>query len=102
MADFLQLFAARFAALNADNLYQLDGLYSADVHFQDPLQSVRGLTDLHAYFTQLYSNVQHLDFKFQGYDQVADGEGYLRWVMHYRHPRLRGGQMIEVTGCWHL
>lgn len=102
MADFLALFAARFATLNADNLYQLDGLYTNDVIFHDPLHSVHGLTELHGYFTQLYANVQHLDFDFQGYDQVAEGEGYLRWVMRYRHPRLRGGQLIEVTGCSHL
>ena len=37
-----------------------------------------------------------------GYDQVQDHAGYLRWTMHYRHPRLRRGQLIEVEGCSHL
>lgn len=102
MDHFLEVFARRFTSLDADNLYRLDGIYSPDIHFQDPLHSVRGLNELHAYFTELYANVQQLDFNFQGYDQVSQGEGYLRWVMRYRHPRLRGGQLIEVTGCSHL
>ena len=36
------------------------------------------------------------------FDPIGDGEGYLRWVMSYRHPRLAGGQVIRVSGCSHL
>ncbi len=35
-------------------------------------------------------------------NQTGDGEGYLRWTMTYRHPRLRGGAPIRVDGCSHL
>ena len=54
------------------------------------------------YFAELYANVEALRFEFHGFDQVADGEGYLRWTMYYRHPRLRGGAEITVEGCSHL
>jgi hypothetical protein len=40
----------------------------------------------------LYANVSELRFDFHGFDQIAEGEGYLRWVMSYRHPRLAGGR----------
>lgn len=99
MSDFLQRFAREFAALDKDNLHRLDELYSEDVHFTDPLHDVQGLGPLHHYFAQLYANVSHLHFDFHDFDQVAEGRGYLRWTMSYRHPRLAGGQLIEVEGC---
>lgn len=102
MSDFLASFATRFAALNKDNLELLGELYSDDVLFCDPLHELHGLTAVRRYFAELYANVEALRFEFHGYDQVAEGEGYLRWTMRYRHPRLRGGAEIAVEGCSHL
>lgn len=102
MSEFLRGFAERFAALDKDSLDQLDELYSDDVRFQDPLHEVQGLGAVRRYFAELYANVDALHFEFHGFDQVADGEGYLRWTMHFRHPRLRGGAPISVDGCSHL
>ncbi|MFL1517271.1 nuclear transport factor 2 family protein [Pseudomonas prosekii] len=102
MSEFLEHFARQFAGLNKDNLQRLGELYSDDVHFTDPLHDVHGLSDLHAYFAKLYANVSELSFDFRGFDQVCEGEGYLRWVMSYRHPRLDGGRLITVDGCSHL
>ncbi|GLK89249.1 nuclear transport factor 2 family protein [Pseudomonas turukhanskensis] len=100
--EFLQRFATTFASLNADNLERLSQLYTDDVRFQDPLHEINGLPAVQAYFRELYSNVQDLDFQFYGFDQLYPGAGYLRWKMTYRHPRLNGGQSIEVQGCSHL
>jgi hypothetical protein len=102
MTDFLRDFSRRFAALDAGNLQQLGELYSDDVLFRDPLHEVRGMPALRAYFAELYGNVQALHFDFHGFDQTGDGEGYLRWTMTFRHPRLRGGAPIAVDGCSHL
>lgn len=102
MSEFLRRFATEFAALDASNLQRLSELYSDDVLFRDPLHEVRGLPALQRYFAELYANVGRLEFDFHGFDQVVDGEGYLRWTMHFRHPRLRGGARISVDGCSHL
>lgn len=102
MSDFLRRFATEFAALDASNLQRLGQLYSDDVLFRDPLHEVRGLPALQRYFAEMYANVGRLDFDFHSFDQVCDGEGYLRWTMHFRHPRLRGGAPISVDGCSHL
>ena len=102
MSDFLRRFATEFAALDAGNLARLGELYSDDVLFRDPLHEVRGLPALQRYFAEMYANVGRLDFDFHGFDQVCDGEGYLRWTMHFRHPSLRGGAPISVDGCSHL
>ncbi len=102
MSDFLHHFAQRFAELDASNLQQIDELYSEDILFRDPLHEVRGLPALQNYFAELYGNVSQLYFDFHSHDQIGDGEGYLRWTLHYRHPSLRGGALIHVDGCSHL
>lgn len=102
MSSFLQSFARRFAALDATSLHRLDELYSQNIRFQDPLHRVDGLADLRRYFAGLYANVQELRYDFHGFDEVAPGQGYLRWILHYRHPRLAGGALVSVEGCSHL
>ena len=93
MSDFLRRFATEFAALDAGNLARLGELYSDDVLFRDPLHEVRGLPALQRYFAEMYANVGRLDFDFHGFDQVAEGEGYLRWKMSFCHPRLAKGEV---------
>ncbi|MEX6501738.1 nuclear transport factor 2 family protein [Pseudomonas zhanjiangensis] len=102
MSDYLRHFGERFASLDKNHLDHLGELYSEDVVFSDPLHQVRGLSELRDYFTTLYASVHDLRFDFHGCDQVRDGEGYLRWTLSYRHPRLAGGQSIRVEGCSHL
>lgn len=99
MSSFLQSFAERFATLDATSLHRLDELYSQDVLFQDPLHEVKGLAELRRYFQSLYANVHELRYDFQGFDEVAQGCGYLRWTLHFRHDRLGGGRLISVDGC---
>lgn len=106
MSDFLHAFASRFAALDKDNLARLGELYSTDALFVDPLHEIRGLATLQRYFAELYANVRDLHFEFHGCDALREGgnegEGYLRWTLSYRHPRLAGGRLIRVEGCSHL
>lgn len=102
MSAFMPEFAQRFAALNASNLDQLAELYHPEIEFRDPLHQVQGLAALQAYFAELYANVTELKFEFEGFDEVDDQQGYLRWTLHYRHPRLAAGRLISVAGCSHL
>lgn len=102
MSDFLRRFAADFATLDAGNLHRLSALYAEDIRFRDPLHEIHGLPALRDYFAELYANAHEVQFDIHGHDQVGDGEGYLRWTMSYRHPRLRGGALIRVDGCSHL
>jgi len=99
MSSFLHRFAAEFASLDADKLGRLGELYSDDVHFTDPLHEVDGLAELQRYFAELYANVEQLHFEFISHDQVCEGQGYLRWLMSFRHPRLNRGQLISLEGC---
>lgn len=102
MSEFLQGFARDFAALDKHNLERLGQLYSDDIRFTDPLHEVQGLPQVRRYFAELYANVSELKFNVHGFDASGEGQGYLRWTMTYRHPRLQGGQPIQVEGCSHL
>jgi hypothetical protein len=102
MSDFLHGFAQAFTGLNKDNLERLEQLYSRDALFCDPLHEVHGLANIRRYFAQMYANVSELHFDFYAFDQISEGQGYLRWTMSYRHPRLAAGQLIRVEGCSHL
>ena len=102
MSDFLDNFAREFATLDRHNLDRLEQLYSDDIQFTDPLHEVQGLAQLRGYFAELYANVRELRFEFHGSDLCAEGQGYLRWTMSYRHPRLNGGGLIQVAGCSYL
>ncbi|MFK3818968.1 nuclear transport factor 2 family protein [Pseudomonas sp. NPDC089407] len=102
MSAFLQQFAERFARLEADHLDGLRNLYSDDIVFRDPLHQIHGLPALQAYFAQLYANVQDIHYTFSGADEVQPGQGYLRWTLQFRHPRLAAGRQIDLQGCSHL
>ena len=101
MSDFLHRFA-RICHAGQAQPAPARQLYSQDIAFTDPLHEVQGLAQLRSYFAELYSNVSQLRFDFHGFDQVAEGEGYLRWKMSFCHPRLANGQVIRVEGCSHL
>ncbi|MFJ4345428.1 nuclear transport factor 2 family protein [Pseudomonas sp. NPDC089401] len=102
MSAYLQHFTERFATLDSSKLELLGDLYSEDVIFRDPLHQISGLPALRAYFAQLYANVAEVRYSFDGHDECQPGQGYIRWTLHYRHPRLAGGKPISLQGCSHL
>jgi len=102
MSTYLQQFAERFAQLDGDHLDRLENLYSEDITFRDPLHRIDGLDDLRAYFAQLYANAHDIRYVFAGADEVTPGQGYLRWTLQFRHPRLAGGRPISLQGCSYL
>ncbi|MBC3421301.1 MULTISPECIES: nuclear transport factor 2 family protein [unclassified Pseudomonas] len=99
MSAYLQQFAERFASLDGANLDRLENLYSEDITFRDPLHHIQGLQALRAYFEQLYANASDIRYAFISADEVSPGQGYLRWTLQFRHPRLAGGRQITLQGC---
>ncbi len=102
MSKYLEAFAERFATLDAGNLQNLDKLYSESITFRDPLHQIHGLPALRAYFAELYANASDIRYDFHDASETSPGAGYLRWTLHFRHPRLAAGRLISLDGCSHL
>jgi ketosteroid isomerase-like protein len=82
------------------DLNQLDEFYSEKVVFRDPIHEVHGLAALQDYFTQLTGSLVQCQFEYL--DQlVTENTAYLKWNMHFRHPRL-GGKRISIRGVSQL
>ena len=101
MTHPVDLFKDTFHRLNATSLHLLTGLYSEQVVFQDPFRRLEGLPALRRYFAELYRHTTSSAFVFEQ-EFVGEGSAMLTWTMSVRHPRLRGGRLIHVTGATRL
>ncbi|WP_107851987.1 nuclear transport factor 2 family protein [Oceanimonas marisflavi] len=101
MSPALNAFCHLYRSLSPGELQGLRGVYSKDVLFADPAHDIRGIEALVAYFEGLFTRVQQCRFDIiQVMEQ--DGEAYVRWEMHFVHPRLNGGRPVTVPGVSHL
>jgi hypothetical protein len=94
----LQHFFAIYQRIDKDSLHLLADIYSEDIEFIDPIHTIVGRADLHDYFTRLYQTTTSVSFSLVDAQPTEQG-GSLQWLMHYCHPRLAGGDTIEVAGA---
>ena len=95
----LDKFKSLYDSLDRNTLSRdlLAEVYSEDIVFEDSLHKVEGLDALYDYFVKMYENVQSIQFEWQDIALNESG-GFIRWVMTFRHPRLKKGMGIEVVG----
>ncbi|HEY7885634.1 MAG TPA: nuclear transport factor 2 family protein [Cellvibrionaceae bacterium] len=95
-----------YAHFNRDTVDTIVQLYHADALFIDPVKTVEGRDQLHAYFSAMAEGLLECQFTFnQVLTQInADSvhQASLFWTMHYRHPKLRGGALLELAGTSHI
>jgi len=90
-----------FNQFSKENMKVLSDFYHPEVHFLDPLVSLRGLAALTDYYADLYENVISIRFDFSKVLQAGSEEvGF--WKMRVRHKRLKGGHEIIVDGNSHV
>ncbi len=81
-------------------LTQLTDIYDSQVLFKDPVHEIRGIDNLHSYTESLMQNVTTLRFEFL--DQLVGNESaYLKWNMHFTHPKL-SNKPLTVRGMSQL
>lgn len=95
--EIVELFKRYYTDLMVLDLCHLDQLYDENVHFKDPIHEIRGLASLQDYFMDLCGNVKECRFEFLDILQ-SDNTAYIKWNMHYRHPKLQGGQLLTLKG----
>ena len=101
MSPALEMFCRHYQCLSADNLAVLSEIYAPEIHFHDPSHQLTGIDNLRCYFENLFSNVKHCQFEIA---QVIEqeGEAFVRWQMHFAHPKLNSGHPITVPGLSQL
>ena len=96
----LPRFKSFYADFGSAQLSRLADIYHDDVVFRDPVHEIRGLVELEDYMTTLAADLE--DCRFEYLDELlGDQAAYIKWVMHFRHPRL-GSRPISVRGVSHL
>jgi hypothetical protein len=98
--DLLENLKDNFGNLQQADWSKLGDIYATDVLFKDPVHELRGLVLLEDYFSSMCADLT--DCRFEYLDQVvSDNSAYLKWEMHFKHPRL-GREVIDVRGVSHI
>lgn len=96
----LDRFKDTFRDLTKADWSQLGDVYADNIVFKDPVHELTGLVAVEDYLTDLCADLTECRFEYL--DQVtSDNTAYLKWVMHFKHPRL-GNDMIDVRGVSHI
>ena len=93
----LTQFKTFYANLARKEWAQMDNIYTADIHFCDPIHCVKGLPNLHKYIVELCANLSTCRFDYLD-EVVMDGTAYVKWDMTYAHPSIKGGKMLTLRG----
>lgn len=101
MTPAIEVFKGTFQRLNTGSLHLLAELYSEQVVFQDPFRRIEGLSALRQYFAKLYQNAISTSFVFEE-ECTGKGKAIVSWTLSLRHPRLNGGDLIQVPGVSHI
>lgn len=98
-----------YSSFDAKLIQSLDTIYRSDIEFVDPFHHIDGLAQLTDYFSGMLEGLSECRFEFQQVventqmtEQGAGDQAVLFWVMHYRHPKLAQGKMLQVSGSSHL
>lgn len=96
--EIIDLFKDSYRDLITLNLSKLDLLYTNDLVFKDPIHEIRGLVAMQDYMADISDNL--LECRFHFLDQLeSETSAYIKWDMHYAHPKLAGGKLITLRGA---
>jgi limonene-1,2-epoxide hydrolase len=101
METAIRQFVDCYQSLNPQRLHLLADIYDSELLFIDPVQELHGVDNLLAYFEDLYQDIFECEFTIKSYQQNND-QGFVSWLMLFKHPRLAHGQRLQVDGCSEL
>ena len=73
-------------------------LYHTNAVLIDPFGQHQGLSAIQDYLSHLLANVDHCRFTLDA--PLCEGQRFaVAWTMHWSHPRLAGGKVLQLAGC---
>ena len=79
---------------------RIEHVYADNMTFKDPVHEIKGLDKFSSYLDKLSGNL--IDCRFEYLDElVGDGVAYIKWNMHYHHPKI-SQQPITLRGITHI
>jgi hypothetical protein len=78
-------------------LDNIDRIYTQDVEFHDPANSLYGRLAVKNHLRSLYSNTRNIRFDYKD-EQIGENSATINWVMHFSHPSLKRGAPLQVKG----
>ena len=97
MASNLDRAKEIFNRVDKDHMFLIQEFYDRNATFQDPIQKVKGVDAIEAYYARLYKNVESIHFEYKNTSEV-DNFVTLEWKMHLRSPSLNSGSEITLDG----
>ena len=89
--------------LGLNNIDTLESIYSKDVTFIDPVNTIIGRDTMLKHFRNSYQDVLACRFEFDtDAEIITQGQAFLSWKMTYQHRKLKSKKPIVVYGASYL
>jgi ketosteroid isomerase-like protein len=93
----LQRLVAFYESLSRDSLASIATIYSADAHFRDPFNDVRGIGAIEAIFADMFERTRTPRFVVTATVRQGDA-AFVTWDFHFG----LGQRELRVQGCSQL
>ena len=94
-------FKQYYSYFSSRDMDALNTFYSESLIFSDPIHQIESLDDVKQYFSSMCDNLTECRFEFVG-ETIGDSSAWFKWVMHYRHPRLKNNSPLSLTGATYI
>lgn len=94
-------FKAYYRDFSQCNIEGINDIYCSGIHFSDPIHEVHGIQDLKTYFSSMCGDLKECRFEFLG-ETIDDSSAWFKWNMHYRHPKLKNGELLVLNGATYI
>jgi hypothetical protein len=93
--DTIDKFKIYFECLPASDLSQLEGFYSDDIEFADPVKKMKGLENIRANYRRFHDNLSEGGYRFK-HQSILHDQAYLAWDLElcFKIPKKK----VTVSG----
>lgn len=97
LKDPILAFKQFYRQFDQQSLNALDGIYSEDVTFSDPVHIIQGSDKLKQYFESMCGNLTSCRFDFID-EVIGENDACFKWEMHYSHRSLKSNAPLRLMG----